>query len=291
MIKNLNNLADRLKGIQVNGKDVTAEELKTLITSETEVEISVSKINMLTDTELDTVKTTVANGSNNSGFVEGMKSGTEQLVKAIRNVKGLEFEGKIKYDALGKIDYNLTASHIAEHYDAKVLSDAKIEPEKRIKELETTIQNVQKTYDTEKGIWEGKSKEFDGKIKSLNQDFFLQTNLPQVEGLNKKQLATLIKTEGYNVEFDENGIAHPVQFGKRIVDKMEKPVPFDTFALNYIEQNGWGTKPVGKGGSDQVPDSPQSFKTKNEMFAYLEKNKIDIESTKGQNIIKNSGLE
>lgn len=291
MIKNLNNLADRLKGIQVNGKDLTAEELKTLITSEEEIEINVPKVNVLTDTELESVKTTVASGNKDSGFVEGMKSGTEQLVKAIRNVKGLEFEGKIKYDATGKIDYNSTASHIAEHYDAKVLADAKIEPEKRIKELETSLQNVQKTYDEEKTGWENKSKEFDGKIKSLNQDFFLQTNLPQVEGLNKKQLAVLIKTDGYSVEFDENGTAYPVQFGKRIVDKMEKPVPFETFALNYVEQNGWGTKPVGKGGSDQVPDSPGKFKTKNEMFAYMEKNKIDIESTKGQDIIKNSGLE
>jgi len=99
------------------------------------------------------------------------------------------------------------------------------------------------------------------------------------------------KQEEVEVEFDENGSAYPVQFGKRVVDKMEKPVPFETFALNYVEQNGWGTKPVGKGGSDSNPDSPSKFKSKNEMFAYLEKNKIDIESTKGQDIIKNSGLE
>lgn len=291
MIKNLNNLAERLKGVQINGKDVTAEDLKTFIASDEEVELSVSKVNVLTDSELETVKTTVASGGKDSGFVEGMKSGTEQLVKAIRNVKGLEFEGKIKYDASGKIDYNSTASHIAEHYDAKVLSDAKIEPEKKIKELEGSLQKVQRTYDEEKAGWENKSKEFDNKIKSLNQDFFLQTNLPQVEGLNKKQLAILIKTDGYNVEFDENGIAHPVQFGKRIVDNMEKPVPFETFALNYVEKNGWGTKPVGKAGDDQKHDNPGKFKTKNEMFAYMEKNKIDIESTKGQEIIKNSGLE
>jgi len=280
MIKNLNNLADRLKGVQVNGKDLTAEELKTFISSEEEIEISVPKVNVLTDTELETVKTTVASGGKDSGFVEGMKSGTEQLVKAIRNVKGLEFEGKIKYDATGKIDYNLTASHIAEHYDAKVLSDAKIEPEKRIKELEVSLQKVQKTYDEEKTGWENKSKEFDGKIKSLNQDFFLQTNLPQVEGLNKKQLAVLIKTDGYSVEFDENGIAYPVQFGKKLVDKMEKPVPFDTFALNYVEQNGWGTKPVGKAGGDQNPDSPGKFKTKMKCLPIWKKIKLTLNPQK-----------
>lgn len=291
MIKNLNNLADRLKGIQFNGKDLTAEELKTLITSENEVEISVPKVNVLTDTELESVKTTVASGNKDTGYVEGMKAGTEQLVKAIRNAKGLEFEGKIKYDASGKIDYNATALHIAEHYDAKVLADAKIEPEKRIKELETSLQKVQKTYDEEKLSWDLKNKDYEGKIKSLNQDFFLQTNLPQVEGLNKKQLAVLIKTDGYNVEFDENGIGYPVQFGKRIVDKMEKPIPFDTFALDYVEKNGWSKKPIGKGGLDQIPEPPTKFKDKNEMFSYLEKNKIDIESSKGQDIIKNSGLE
>jgi hypothetical protein len=171
------------------------------------------------------------------------------------------------------------------------LSDAKIEPEKRIKELQESLQKVQGTYDSEKSGWDLKQKEFDTKIKVLHQDNFLQSNLPQVEKLNKKQLATLMKTDGYNVEFDENGIGYPTQFGKRIVDKMEKPVPWDKFSLEYIEKNGWNEKPVGKGGGDDKPDSAPVFKTRNEAYAHMEANKIDPSSEKGEKILKNIGQE
>lgn len=288
----LKSLADRLKGVMINGKEVTAEDLKVLLPSEGSAEVIVPRMNLLTDTELDAVKTTVSNGSKDSGFVDGMKSGAEQLVKAIRNSKGLEFEGKLKYDGQGKIDFDATANHVAEHFESKVLSDAKLKPDDKIKELQEKLEKVQNTYDTEKSQWDAKSKEFDTKVKSLNQDYFLETHLPQVEGLTKKQLAVLLKTDGHNVEFDENGIPYPTAFGKRIMDKMEKPVPFEVFALEYVEKNGWNKTSIGKGGGDDKPDlqAPQ-FKTKNEAYAHMEKNKIDPSSEKGQNILKSLGQE
>ncbi|MFA5196776.1 MAG: hypothetical protein WC401_13340 [Bacteroidales bacterium] len=289
MITNLNILADRLKGTTINGKEITAEDLMTFIASEEKVEISVSKMNILSDTELETVKEAVKKSvvpAGDSGYVEGMKAGTEQLVKAFRKTKGLEFEGKLKYGLDGKIDFDATASHVSEHLETKVLADAKLEPEKRIQELDLSLKKVQKAYDEDKLSWEVKTKEYEGKVKSLNQDYFIQTNLPKVEGLNEKQLSALLKADGYNVDFDENGKAYPVQFGKPIVDKMERPVSFDLFAKEYVEKNGWSSKPIGKAGGDEKPEIQSKFATKNEAFAHMEKNKIDPTSSEGQKILK-----
>jgi hypothetical protein len=286
MIKNISTLADRLKGIQVNGKDVTAEELKVFMISDEEVEIKASKVNLLTDDEIDEMKTTISTGSKDKGYVDGMKAGAEQLVKAIRTGKGLEFEGKLKYGDEGKIDFNATAAHVSEHFEHKVLADAKIEPEKKILELEKTLKKVQDTYDSEKQSWEQKQKEFDTNQKKLKQDYFLETTIPDVEVLKKKQLVTLFQNDGYNVDFDDNGNPFPVQFGKRMVDKMEKPIPMETAFAEFIERNNWNRKTAGKGGSDDKPEPTPEFKSKNELFAYMEAHKIDPESDKGQAMIK-----
>jgi hypothetical protein len=291
MIKNFELLADRLKGITINGKEITAEELLTNISSETEFEISVPKINLMTDDELKTAKTGYFEKEGGTKFVDGMRSGVEQLVKTFRNKRGLDFEGKIKFDGEGKIDFDATAGLVADNFETKILADAKIEPDKQIKDLQGKIEKIQSTYDIEKSKWEDGKKGYDKKIKELNQDYFLQTNLPNVEGLSKKQLSVLFKADGFNVDFDENGQPFPTQFGKRITDKMEKNIPFEGFALQYIDENKFSKKAPGKGGKDDVPPASQKFKTKNEAFAYMEKEKIDPTSFNGQQILSDIGKE
>jgi hypothetical protein len=290
MIKNFNTLADRLKGITLNGKEITADELKTFMSSDEEVEIKVSKVHLLTDSELDDVKGTVSTGAKDKGFVDGMKAGAEQLVKAIRNVKGLEFEGKLKYSpdvsGLEKIDFPATAEHVSKYFEEKILADAKIEPDKTIKELDGKLKKVQSTYDEEKQSWDKKLKEFETEKKVLKQDYFMETKFPDVTSLSKKHLVTCFKADGFNVDFDENGNAFPVQFGKRVVDRMEKPIPIETAFAEYIEKNNWNKKPAGKGGDDDKPEPSPDFKTKNEVMAYLEANKMDIESDEAQKMIK-----
>ena len=66
MIDNLNILADRLRGIQVNGKDITVEDLKSYISSDEKVEVkSASRINLLTDAEIEEME---------SGKLEDLRS-------------------------------------------------------------------------------------------------------------------------------------------------------------------------------------------------------------------------
>jgi len=293
MIKNLDILADRLKGIKVNDKDITVEDLKTFITSEDEVEIKTNKLNLLSDAELEDVKESVRKStegdslkSKNDGYVDGMKSGVEQTVKAFKNTNGLEFEGKIKYAGDGKIDFDETAKHVSTNFKEKILSDSKIEPNKRIKELEESNSKIQKTYEKEKNEWEKSEQIFNKKISSLKEDNFLHANLPKVEGLTKSQFTTLFKSDGYGVNIDENGKESPTRWGKPVLDKMEKPVSFSTVAADYIAENEWNKKPAGRSMPDQIPTKPK-FKTKNEAFAHMEKNKIDIRSKEGQYILEN----
>jgi len=288
MIDNLNILADRLRGIQVNGKDITVEDLKSYISSDEKVEVkSASRINLLTDAEIEEMKSTVGTGSKNQGYVDGMKAGAEQLVKAIRTEEGLEFEGKLKFTDDAKIDFNATAKHIAEPFKRKILTDANIEPEKKISDLEKSLKRVQDTYEGEKLTWEQKQKDFDQEKKKLKQNYFLETSMPDVEILKKKQLVRLFQDDGYSVDFDENDNPIPVRFGKPVKNNVEKLIPIETVFAEFIERNNWSKKPAGKGGKDDKPDPTPEFKTKNEVFAYLEKHpEIKLDSDEAQNMIK-----
>ena len=127
---------------------------------------------------------------------------------------------------------------------------------------------------------------FESKVKQQRQDFFLEANMPDVEGLTKKQIATLFKADGNSVDFDENGQPYPTRFGKKVTDNMEKPIPFDTYTMGFVEKNSWGTKLPGKGGGDDKPNDNPRFKNKNEAFAYMEKNKIEIDSKQGEELLK-----
>lgn len=294
MIKNIDTLADRLKGITIDGKEITAKELLENIASDNEVEIKVDKYNLLTDTDIDELKTTVSGESKNTGYVDGMKAGVEQTVKAIKNKKNLEFEGKIKYGEDGKIDFDATAEMVASPFEQTVLKEAKVEPEKQVEKLkglleekDKAIQKIQTTYETEKQGWEESDKKRIKQIQAEKEDNFLFQEMPEIDFLSKKQQVTLFKADGYGVSFDEDGNKIPTKNGKPLKDKMEKVMPFTDVLSEYATANKWVKNGEGRGVGNENPQNNKMFKTKMEAFKHMEKQNIDPSSKEGQKILEN----
>lgn len=293
MINNLNTLADRLKGVTINGKEISAEELINQIKSDEEVEISVNKFNLLSDAEIDELKQTVEVDSKNTGFVDGMKSGVEQTVKAIRNRKGLELEGKIKMNELGKIDFDATAEMITIPYDEKILKDAKIEPNKQISKLQAQIEEnkealtkVQKTYETEKSQWEESEKNRVAQLEKEKASNFMFQKMPESSFLTKKQQLTLFTADGYGVKFNDDGSDYPTKNGQPIKDKMEKNRQLQDVLNEYASKNKWIKNGEGRSVGDENPATKKQFKTKFEAFKYLETNNINPGSKEGKELLE-----
>lgn len=296
MITNISTLADRLKGVTINGKEITTEELLNHIASEDKIEVNVSQVNLLSDKEIDELKTKVSGEGNSTGFVDGMKTGVERFVKTIRNKKALEFEGKIKYDDQGKIDFDATADHVFENYDSKILKEAKIEPEKQVtklqaklEEVEGSLKKVQSTFDSEKQEWEKQLQTKDSQVKQIKEDNYLYEKMPKVDFLTKKQQVTLFKADGWGVDFDEAGNDIPIYKGQPVKDKMEKIRSFDEVLTEYATSNKWNNSNPGRGIGDEGRGNKKTFKNKNEAYKHMESNSISPFSDEGKEILKDVG--
>jgi hypothetical protein len=258
MIENINELAKFVKG--------GAEVLQKAIESEDKVSIEFIEGSFVSDNELESVK--------ESKFKEGKKEGEtvgyDFAMKDLKKDFGLEIEGKDR-----KV--------IGDTIKKKILDTAKIEPNKKITELETSLSNLQNTYNTDKETWEQETNSYKGKLKDISIMSELQRNMPEVKGLKANQFATLARTE-FQFDFDDNNTLIAKKNGQPIKDKMERNIPVKDILTDYATQNGWFGSP-GRGGDHQSGSGSSEFKTINDVYKHMEHKKIDPMSPEGEKLL------
>ena len=104
---------------------VKIETLKEALTSDNEVEVSYKSGMLLDDTQLTSLKSTVKK----EGYNEGKVAGVEIRAKEIKEKFNIDIEGK---------DFD----KIFTTYGENVLKDAKIEPDKKLKEVNDSLANL-----------------------------------------------------------------------------------------------------------------------------------------------------
>jgi len=260
MIKNLDELAKFVKG----GADV----LQKAITSEDEMSLEFIDGRFVTDGDLETMKSTVRN----EGKTEGQTIGYDFAMKDLKKDFGLEIEGKDR-----KV--------IAEAIKSNILADANKKPDAKIQELNTSLENLRNTYSAEKQVWEQTETQYKGRLKDISVMSELQKNIPDVQGLNKNQFATLIKSE-FEFDFDENNVLIAKKNGQPIKDSMEKVIPVNNILTDYATQNGW-FKSNGRGGGNEQGGNSGEFKTINDVYKHMEANNIQPDSPEGEKLIEN----
>lgn len=244
---------------------IDIEQLKTALTSDEEVEISYKSGEFLDEDGLTALKNTVKT----QGYKEGTVAGVEMEAKRVKEKFGIEVEGK-SFDT------------ILDTFQKQTLSNAKIEPNKKVSELTQSISNLQKQYETDLGLKSKEIESLNSKIGSFERNTELSKHLPDtIKGIKPDQFVTLAKTE---FEFGfEDGVFVAKKGGSILKDSLERPISPKEVLTGFAKNNGWIDK-SGREGTDE-PGSGKVFKTESDVFKYLEENNISFESDEGQKII------
>ena len=229
--KNNKKMIENITEIE-NGLGLKEGTLKDAIASEeaTTIEMPVGK--MVNPEEFEIIAKEDYETRVNNIKTESKKAGVEIAVKEARNSLGLEFEGKT-------ID-NLLKSH-----SDKVLADAKIEPEKKVKELAGDKTKLQGKVEE----WEGKYNELQtqmlAKDTKLKRDQDILSFMPDKLTLPNRDVLTLFNSN-YEVA-TEDGVAVVKSGGETLKDTNLNPKLLKDVVVEFA--SGY-KKPIEGGAGD-----------------------------------------
>jgi len=217
------------KGIETGELKITTDKL----IEKTDDQVIYSK------PDFDIFKTNLSNDEYNKGKIVGR----EMMFKEAKEKYSVDFEGK-------------TLDKFVEAYKAKVIADAKIKPDEKIKELTSDNDKLRSNYTTlENDFTAFKNVQSENQLR-VSKDQKILSFIPE-NGLKVDRDIALIALKaksGIDINFNDDKGAIVTQNG--VIQKDEKtlqPVDIKTFilenitALNLLEKNGGGA-----GGSDET---------------------------------------
>lgn len=212
-------LADTLK--------VDAKILATELEKDDNIELELPKTNIFTDDELSTLKENIKK----EGYDDGVTVGFDKSAKKLKELTGVEVEGK-------------DLEKIAEAITKKANADAKIEPNTKIEELNTSLSKLQQTVTdltTEKQTVEDNFKNYKQKQGILSE---IPTNSL---GLSNETVYNEMLSNGYDFSGDEVKLK-----GEVLKDNLQNPIKRqDVFKQFMTEKNWLKVDKTGRGGGDE----------------------------------------
>ncbi|MDI6033990.1 hypothetical protein QLS91_12990 [Flavobacterium sp. LB2P84] len=248
----IKSLADALK---VDVKILT-EELK----KEDDIKLELPKLNAFTEAELATRDANIKKG----GYDEGVTVGFDKSAKKLKEVSGVEVEG-------------LDISKIAEAIVLKTNTDAKTEPNAKIKELSDSLAKLQTTVTTLESEKETLNKSFEG-YKTESQ---LLSEIPKNKaGLSNKTVLAEMRESGY--DFTNDGVT---KNGELLKDNLQNPVKRQEVFAQFLTEKNWiEVDKDGRGGGDEGGKS-STIKTMDDYQNYCKDAKIDPLSEDGKAVL------
>jgi hypothetical protein len=264
MIKNFDVLADRLKGVKIGDKDLTVDLLKEALSKDESFEVVAPQAHIMTEEILTELKTTVKK----QGYEEGKTAGSEMTIKEMKRKAGLEFEGK-------------TDDQFIQEFTKKIEKEKGIEPNKKIQELTESLTKLQTLAEQKEGEVKQWSEKYTGLQRDTMANEIILGKIPKnITGVTPKHFSALFKMEGYQVATDDSGAVVVMQNGKPLKDKLEKPIPVENVLLDFAKTNNW-ISAEGRGAGDEGGAGNGEFKTMNDVFKFMETNKINPMSPQG----------
>lgn len=220
-------------------------DLEAAIADEKEVDLKIdAKLQTFDETELQTVKS--------NSYKEGKKAGVEMEVDELKKELGYDFQGKtIK----GLIDFN----------KKKVLEDAKIEPEKKVTELQeklTTVQNSYKQLET-------KLAEKDNEVATTKTKSEVFKHIPSFgdEGpaFDQEDVYNMMRTKGFEFKIEEGKVV-AYKDGKQVQDKLSNPTDVKEVVNGFLMEKKLITEEkVIAGRGDKTHKQTSKFATLSEL--------------------------
>lgn len=210
-------------------------DLEAAIKAEAETDIEIdANLQTFSESDLKTLK--------NNSYKEGKAAGIEMEVDAVKKAEGLEFTGK-------------TVAALLEAKAAKVIADAKIEPDKKVRELETKVATLTTTVSD----YESQIAAKDAEINGIRVNSELYQHIPSFgdkgPALGADDVIQLMKASGYEAKM-EDGKTVFYKAGAKLTDKLgNATAPKDVISafiaekkLAPVEGGGAGGRGAGDGG-------------------------------------------
>jgi len=211
-------------------------DLEAAITAEAETDVAIdSKLQAFDETELQTLK--------ENEVKKGRTIGVEIAVKDVKEKLGLEFQGK-------SIDGLVTAA------TKKALEDAKIEPEKRVKDVEEKLSNIQKSYKE----LETKFAEKDNEVTAVKIKTEVFKHIPafgEDSGFDQEDVYNKMQREGYDFKI-EDGKTVAYKGGAKVLDKVSNPLELKDVVNTFVVEKKIVTPEkvvAGRGGGNGAANS------------------------------------
>jgi ribosomal protein S13 len=198
-------------------------DLEAAIKDEKEADLAIDdKISSYTEDEITTLKKNTYN--------EAKAAGEEMAVDAVKKDLGLDFTGK-------------TVKGLADAVAKKTLADAKIEPEKKVSELQAQNELLKKAVQDAEEKATKKEQEVEG-VK-LSAD--LSKLIPAGTTIAQEKVLGLMKMDGYEA-IRENGKIIYKKNGETIKGKLGDPLEANEVISTYVTENRLVAEAGGPGG-------------------------------------------
>jgi hypothetical protein len=244
--------------------------LTKALTTDEKVEIEIPKGVFIPEAEKEAYEKRISK----SAYTEGKQAGTEMLIKEWKEKEGIDIEGK-------------TMDVFVSALKNKVTTEIKAPTDEKVTRLTADLEALRNTYTTEVAQREQTIQALQGTLKSQKIDAALRAYVPaELQTLKPEQFLHVAKLE-YQFDTDETGQLIVKKGDQIVTDKLQKPRPASEILTEYAAEQGWlkkggragGNEPGGNGGNSE-------FKTMDDVYGYLYKNRIDPMGTEGQKIIQ-----
>lgn len=210
---------------------VKVEDLTAAIKDTEEKEVAIAEdLHVFTEPELTTLKA--------NEYKNGKEKGPEMLIKEAKEKHGLDFQGK-------------TIDGLMDAFGKKILADAKIEPEKKVQEMEEKLKTVQATAQE----LQQKLTEKDGEVQSVKIKSELYKHIPAFgdngPALEPDDVLQMMAAKGHEFKL-ENGVTIPYLSGHVLTDKIGNPLKPADVITGFMKEKKLITEvqtPGGRGGN------------------------------------------
>ncbi len=241
---------------------VDASDLEAKIKAEGDQDIELPELKVFTIDEFDSR----LRNEKSSSYEEGKVAGEEMKVKKMKESKGYDFEGK-NFEALLK------------HHEEKIKKESGTEPSKRIKELETDIENLNKVH-------KNKIEELMTANNGLNSKYMQAINsnallsiMPDKTAIDKSDIITLFNAN-YKVENDESGkMVIKDNMGNVLKDQTTaNPLELKQVFNEFLSEKNYILGNPGRGAGNELGSGHGTPKDLDAFNAQMEKESISSTS-------------
>lgn len=243
---------------------ISVEELTKAITSENEVDLTIPQGRFLTKEN----EATLLDNHGKKKYDEGGLVKTEILLKELSREAGFD---KIIKDG----------SEFLTAYKDLVLKDVKVEPSKKVEELENSLSTLRDKYDQDISSKDEAINALNNQLQGISTDSKIKESIPSLkDGVSKEDVLALYKV---NYTIKEDGIYKGENLLK---DDLQNPLTIEQSLNSFLTERDWIKKDISGNGGKKPIGSSSTVKNYSEYVKVCESKGWNIAGQEARQYLK-----